>query len=86
MSGLANRVSPELKLGYLAVVVVALFLFPYPTTIAILLLLQAVLWVRSSLGWRPRRSIFVRLSIFFIVIGVSYGFFPLGDGAPNRGH
>ena len=84
MSGLANRVSAELKLGYLAAVVVALFLFPYPTTIAVLLLLQAFLWVSSSLGWRPLRRIFLRLSIFFIVIGVSYGFFSLGDPGADR--
>ena len=76
--------SAELKLGYLAAVVVALFLLPYPTTIAILLLLQAVLWVSSSLGWRPLRRIFIRLSIFFIVIGVSYGFFSLGDTGADR--
>ena len=84
MSGLANRVSAELKLGYLAAVVVALFLFPYPTTIAVLLLLQAFLWVSSSLGWRPLRRIFLRLSIFFVVIGVSYGFFSLGDPGADR--
>lgn len=84
MSGLANRVSAELKLGYLAAVVVALFLFPYPTTIAVLLLLQAFLWVSSSLGWRPLRRIFLRLSIFFVVIGVSYGFFSLGDPSADR--
>ena len=84
MSGLANRVSAELKLGYLAAVVVALFLFPYPTTIAVLLLLQAFLWVSSSLGWRPLRRIFLRFSIFFIVIGVSYGFFSLGDPGADR--
>ena len=84
MSGLANRVSAELKLGYLAAVVVALFLFPYPTTIAVLLLLQAFLWVSSSLGWRPLRRIFLRLSIFFIVIGVSYSFFSLGDPGADR--
>lgn len=84
MSSLVNRISPELRLGYLVAVVIALFLLPYPATIAILLLLQAGLWIGASLGWRPLQRIVKRLAIFFIVIGASYAFLSAGDAAADR--
>ncbi len=84
MLGFVNRISPELKLGYLFAVVIALFLLPYPTTIAILLVVQAVLWVGSSLGWAPLRRVALRLVIFFLVIGASFAFVSIGDPDADR--
>ena len=84
MLGFVNRISPELKLGYLFAVVIALFLLPYPATIAILLVVQAVLWVGSSLGWAPLRRVALRLVIFFLVIGASFAFVSIGDPDADR--
>ena len=84
MLDLQNRVSSELKLGYLVAVVVVLFLLPYPTTIAILLLLQTGLWISFSLGWRPLLRIVKRLVFFLLVIGASYAFFSTGDADADR--
>ncbi len=84
MLDLQNRVSSELKLGYLVAVVVVLFLLPYPTTIAILLLLQTGLWISFSLGWRPLLRIVKRLVFFLLVICASYAFFSTGDADADR--
>jgi hypothetical protein len=77
-------VTPSAKLWYLLVVVLALLLFPSPTTTLVLLLAQACLWAASPLGWRPLAKIVKRLAVFFVIITISYAFFSAGDDQTDR--
>src|SRR5919106_229383 len=79
-----TRLSPELKLGYLLVVVLTLVALPYPTTTIVLLLLQTCLWMGFSLDWRPLARIVKRLAVFFLIIALSYAFFSVGDNQADR--
>lgn len=76
--------SPEVKLGYLIAVVLALLVVPSPSTTVILLTVQAVLWSLFPVGWRPLVRIMKRLGIFFLVIGISYAFISSGDAHVDR--
>lgn len=81
---MVHSLSPEVKLGYLVAVVLALLVAPSPLTTLILLTVQAALWSLFPVGWRPLARILKRLGVFFLVIGISYTFFSSGDVQVDR--
>lgn len=76
---LREYATPQAKLWYLLAVATVLFAFPNMTTTVILLVVQACLWVAFSLDWHPIARILKRLTLFFVVIAVSYAFVSSGD-------
>ena len=76
--------SPEIRLGYLISVVLLVVVIPSPVVTLTLLALQVVLWILCSVGRRPVTRILKRLGIFFLVIGISYAFFSVGDVQLDR--
>jgi len=76
----ASIFSTEIKLIYLIGIAFLLFVWPSPALIGGLLVVQSVLWARSSIGWQPLGRVLKRLTAFFCVIVISYLFVTTGEG------
>ena len=74
-----ERFLPHFKIAYLLAVMTAACIFQSPVLIGGLLLVQFGLWIGSSLGWGLFLHMIKRLALFFLVIGLSYAFVPVGD-------
>lgn len=76
---MAERISTELRVVYLLVVVTTVCFLPAPAASGFLLLVQIGLWMGSGVSWRPLARMGKRLSVFFLVIAVSYAFVSVGE-------
>ena len=79
-----SAMQPKIKLAYLLFLAILLFIFKQPAIILGLLLLQCGMWMVSGLGARPLRPILKRLSLFFVLITLSYAFISVGEPARDQ--
>lgn len=73
----------EAKLATLLAIAVLAFIVTDPYWLGGLMLLQGIAWFHAGLGFAALLRIMRRLSILFIVIAISYGFFAQVTGADD---
>ncbi len=75
---------PTLKLAYLVALAVGLFLLRDPWLLGGLALLQLVLWASSRLDFRMLGRLARRMTVFLVILTVTYAFFSAGSRAEDR--